>query len=189
MNLNNTIQSTNHNNANIGQQFVPKQKIKLLIKNPIFKKEDSSDSEKENILKRKPVEDLTEPTKKIKMESNVDIFQNEIQNLEKILIPIAVNSWNKACKRGTWAKDLVVTNEDVYSKFRKVGRVRHSKDDRTTTDVIKFESILPFPGYEESSVLGFTFELYKDVLQGILIATYSTPSKNGCSYTVGDIPD
>jgi len=109
--------------------------------------------------------------------------------IEKILIPIAVNSWNKACKRGTWAKDLVVTNEDVYSKFRKVGRVRHSKDDRTTTDVIKFESILPFPGYEESSVLGFTFELYKDVLQGILIATYSTPSKNGCSYTVGDIPD
>ena len=114
--------------------------------------------------------------------------------IEKILIPTVSKHWNEMIY-GSKYSFLHITNEQILSKFRKIGQARHSEKDKTTTDIIRFDSIVRIstPHNKIISVV-FMFELYKDIISGKLVADYTVPPTipsggETVRYIVGDIPD
>ena len=116
--------------------------------------------------------------------------------IEKILIPTVSKHWNEIIKSyGSKYSFLHITNEQILSKFRKVGQARHSEKDETTTDVIRFDSIVRLSTHHNKIIsVVFMFELYKDIISGKLVADYTVPPTvpaggETVRYIVGDIPN
>lgn len=102
--------------------------------------------------------------------------------IRKILIPLAVNSWNKSCLKSKTAKNCVITRELISKDLRKVKHVKFSKDDKTTTDVIRYESDFLLLGNRLKEP--FLFELHKHIQTGKLMISFMVPGGNYQNYFV-----
>jgi hypothetical protein len=108
--------------------------------------------------------------------------------IRKVLIPLAVGSWNRACSRSKTYKNCVITKELISQNLKKVGHDRHSKADGTTTDVIRYKSNFLLPGNLELKE-PFEFEIYKAINNGKLTATFMIPGGDIRHYYVGETLD
>ena len=131
---------------------------------------------------------------RFKLNEDVDKSINKMEEsmgldyIRKFLIPAAVNSWNRACSKSKALKSCVIVRELISKNLKKVQHAHFSKDDRTTTDVIKYESIFLLPG-DFKLKEPFSFELEKHIQSGRLMASFNIPGGRPSYYFVGDFVD
>ena len=81
-----------------------------------------------------------------------------LQNLRNRVIPVTTFIWNQVVKHQHKWKNYGITTEKISKNLVKYEHGIHAANDLTTTDVIRYKSII-WP----QSNLGFTFECYKQV--------------------------
>jgi hypothetical protein len=105
--------------------------------------------------------------------------------IKKVLVPVASKVWNKSCQGSKLFINFTVTPEQICRNIKKVGHWKFSPNDKTTTDVIRYES--DFPGDFNKKFSGpFRFEIYKSVSGGKLVASLKIPSGEENHYEVGE---
>lgn len=108
--------------------------------------------------------------------------------IRKVLVPAAIKSWNNYCFTSKEFKNCTVLSPQFISKtLKKMFHAQHSKTDKTTTDVIRYDSDLSLLGMGGKKLPEpFSFELHKHIQSGKLMASFMIPRGHYRTYFVGD---
>jgi len=108
------------------------------------------------------------------------------QYIKRILIPLAVNSWNRLCKKSRICKNCIINSEQISKTLKKVERVHFVPNDKTTTDIIRYEADF-LVGNNQKLNGPFKFEIYKQITDGKLLASWTIPgSQMPTHYEIGE---
>lgn len=103
--------------------------------------------------------------------------EQALNYIRKVLIPVMVVLWNKKVSVSKTATKYSITNEQLSRNLKKIVVSRHNKEDKTTTDVIKYVSDFTFPDGVKLKT-PFVIEVYKNVVDGKLTFNYQLPGEN-----------